>query len=133
VAQHDGDVAAYRLPCAHDLAAVETLQQPRKQLLAACITGKASAIDHDRIERSMARRAPLLSRVIEAACAHCAAALTSIIHVPSFVVAEFAWRARGVFDDVHLLARGYGWSEAAILALPGTRRRRYAALLRTAA
>jgi hypothetical protein len=53
-----------------------------------------------------------------------------VLHVPSFVVAELAALARSLFEEVHLIALAYGWSESDILKLPRTRRRLYAARLR---
>jgi hypothetical protein len=45
-------------------------------------------------------------------------------------VAAFVWEeieacAARLLDDVHVLARAYGWSERAILALPEMRRAAY--------
>jgi hypothetical protein len=123
----------YRLPTAGDALAVEGYTDAPRRLIAACVEAPVSAAPlRRRIERAMARRAPLLSRVIEAPCAACGALLRAIIHVPSFVAMELAREARSLFDDVHMLARGYGWHEAEILALPRVRRQRYVARLREA-
>lgn len=48
----------------------------------------------------------------------------------SFDIADYLWeeivgRARELLDDIHVLARAYGWSETQILALSDTRRSAY--------
>jgi hypothetical protein len=124
--------ATFRLPRAGDARDAEGLPDAPQQLLAACSSVEPTSPLARRIERALARVAPLLSRVISAPCAACTALLRATLHVPSFVVGELAWRAQGVFEDVHAIALGYGWPEGDILALPSARRRRYAALLREA-
>lgn len=124
------DGAAFRLPTAGDAAMAEIQADAPARLFAACVADDLAPLARRRIERAMARLAPLLSRVIAAQCVACSAVLRAVIHVPSFVIGELSVAAASVFDDVHLLARGYGWHEAEILALPRARRRRYAARLR---
>lgn len=48
----------------------------------------------------------------------------------SFDIADYLWeeidaRARELLDDIHMLARAYGWSESHILALSDARRAAY--------
>lgn len=125
------DGMPFRLPTAEDARRAEGAGDAAGRLLAACVDGP-EPIDgaRRRVERAMARLAPLLSRIVRVACAECGALTRAIIHVPSFVARIVAIEARGVFEDVHWLARGYGWREAEILALPRARRRLYAARLR---
>ena len=40
-----------------------------------------------------------------------------------------SYRPDSLLTDTHRIASAYGWSEAEILALPRTRRRRYADLI----
>lgn len=124
--------AKFRLPRAGDARDAEGLADAPERLLAACSAVEPTSPLARRIERALARVAPLLSRVISAPCAACTAVVRATLHVPSFVVGELAWRAQGVFEEVHAIALGYGWSEGDILALPSIRRRRYATLLREA-
>lgn len=124
------DGTAFRLPTAGDARAVEGHADAAERLLTACVDGKPGASLRRRIDRAITRLAPILSRVVAAPCAACQTTLRAVIHVPTFVLGELVWTARSVFDDVHVIASGYGWREADILALPRTRRRRYAANLR---
>jgi hypothetical protein len=47
------------------------------------------------------------------------------LDVPRFVAARAAADAEQILDEVHALARGYGWTEPEVLALPRRRRLRY--------
>ncbi len=123
----------FRLPTAGDVALIEGNGGAPRRLRAACLGTEPPAGRRRGIERAIAGCAPLLSRMIEAPCAHCGAGLEAIFHLPAFIVAELARQATAVFDDVHVLARGYGWREAEILSLPRVRRHHYAARLREAA
>lgn len=120
----------FRLPTAGDAAACEGDPNGPARLLAACIAQGLPPARRRKAEAALERGLPLLSRPIEAPCAACGHSINAHFHLPGFVVTELAWRTRSVFDEVHLLARGYGWSESQILDLPRDRRRRYAALLR---
>jgi hypothetical protein len=83
-----------------------------------------------RIERAIARMAPEVTGGVGGACPACGAAVEALFDVAGFVVAELRFHSAGVYADVDVLAAAYGWDEAAILALPGARRRRYAELVR---
>jgi hypothetical protein len=83
-----------------------------------------------RIEAAMAQLAPEVTGEVGGACPGCGALLTALFDVPAYVVTELRRLAAGVYEEVHLLAAAYGWAEAAILALPGARRRHYAGLVR---
>ena len=81
------------------------------------------------IGEAICLRDPHGETAIALACAACG----SPNDVP-FDMSTFLWEAlerhvSRIFADVHTLARGYGWSEDAILALPDARRRRYLTLL----
>ena len=120
----------FRLPTASDAAACEGDPEGPARILAACIPQGLSAARQRKAEAALEQGLPLLSRPIEAPCAACGEPITAHFHLPGFVMTELTWRTRSVFDEVHLLARGYGWSEGQILDLPRNRRRRYATLLR---
>lgn len=138
-----GEVAiTWRLPRAADLlmvAAEGDERVARAQLLASCVSSamrggdaldvadvlahdptigqrvaSAIAVEYDDVPTSLAIECP--------ACGHAA-------EVP-FSIEAFLWRevdtwARRLLQDVHTLARAYGWSERDILALSPARRRLY--------
>ncbi len=127
-----GEIAGtrFRLPTAGDVAACEAQAGAEDLLIERCTGHMLANPSRRRVERAIARMAPLLSRVVSAPCLACRATLRVLLHVPSFVVGEIAWSARTVFDEVHLIASAYGWREPEILALSAARRRRYAAAIR---
>jgi hypothetical protein len=124
--------ARFRLPLVADLLAVRDAASPGAALRARCLDAVTPARLRPRIERAIARMAPEVSGPVGGACPGCGATVEALFNVPGFVVAELRRQAAEVYADVHKLAGAYGWSEAAILALPGARRRRYAELVREA-
>lgn len=122
-----------QLPSAGDAARYEGDPDAPARLLANWMPANATAAQRRKADAALDQAMPLLSRSIEAPCAACSGTIYTQFHLPGFVMTELIWRTRSVFEDVHVLARGYGWSERQILDLPRSRRRRYTALLREAA
>jgi hypothetical protein len=75
------------------------------------------------------RIAPPLIGPVEGVCPQCASAVSAWFDPGAFVIAELGRRAVTIFEDVHLLASHYGWSEDAVLSLPRARRAAYVALI----
>lgn len=73
--------------------------------------------------------APPLAGPIEGTCPHCGGGISGWFDPGAFVIAELRARAAIIFEEVHLLASRYGWSEERILAMPGPRRAAYAELI----
>lgn len=121
----------FRPPRVADLLAVANERHPGAALRALCAPVKVGSA-RARIARAVARLAPEVSGEVGGACPDCGTALSVWFDVKTYVMTELRRLAGGVYAEVHLLARAYGWAEAAILALPGDRRRRYAALVRDA-
>jgi hypothetical protein len=124
------DGTPFRLPLVADLLAVRDAAEPGAALRALCQGPKTATRMRARIERVIARMAPEVSGHVGGICPACGAAIEALFDVSTFVVVELRRRAAEVYAEVHLLAVAYGWDEAAILALPGARRRRYAELVR---
>jgi len=129
-----GDGGAFRLPDGDDLLAIDGAAAADRLLAARCLRpangGLARRRWRRRAESAMAAMAPTLSGSVQGPCPECHATVEFLLDVPSFVLAELRAHAISVFDDVHRIAARYGWSETAVLALPRTRRLRYAALIR---
>jgi hypothetical protein len=129
-----GDGGAFRLPDGDDLVAIDGAAAADRLLAARCLrpadSGLAKGRWRRRAESAMAAMAPTLSGSVQGSCPECHATVEFLLDVPSFVLAELRAHAISVFDDVHRIAGRYGWSETAVLALPRTRRLRYAALIR---
>lgn len=66
--------------------------------------------------------------LLDLSCPACATAWESLLDVAAFVWTELAARAERLLQDVHVLARAYGWSEGEVLALGDSRRAAYLAL-----
>jgi hypothetical protein len=62
-------------------------------------------------------------------CAACGHSWRTHFDVVDYLWAEIDHLGRRMARDVHLLARAYGWSEAAVLALPAWRRDLYRAMI----
>jgi hypothetical protein len=63
-------------------------------------------------------------------CVACGASLSVVVDLAVFVSRDIGRRVATLMDEIDSLARAYGWSENAILALPPGRRRRYVAIVR---
>ena len=72
--------------------------------------------------------APPVDLEIEGACPECGAAFTATLPVAKFFISELR-QAGGIEREVHCLAWHYHWSEADILSLTRSRRRRYLDLI----
>lgn len=133
----------FRLPSGADLAALDPRADPaalRRELLARCVgearEGEAVCDPRelpeavaDAVAARMAELDPQADVQLALACPACGAEWQALFDIASFLWAELeAWAAR-TLRDVDALARAYGWSEAAILALSPWRRRCYLELV----
>jgi hypothetical protein len=135
----DGYRIAYRLPDSFDLAAAASspaLEDARAALLKRLVgpvsregadvplqalpSTAISALGEQLVEHS-----PLLELLLELQCPACGQRWTVLLDIAAFLWSEIASRARRLLQEVHLLARAYGWSEAQILALSARRRKMY--------
>jgi hypothetical protein len=124
------------LPTSRHLAEVTQTDDPDRaavDLLRACLASDAHIPDEP---DALAELIDAVGDVIETAdpwadlsitlpCPACARET-----IASFDIADYFWdeldkHARGLLDDIHLLASHYGWTEPDILALSDTRRAAY--------
>jgi hypothetical protein len=75
---------------------------------------------------------PAANIVVTIACAGCDRALAASVDLATFVARDLDRVVDDAFRDIDILASAYGWDEAAILALPPSRRRRYVTMIITA-
>jgi hypothetical protein len=121
----------FRLPAAGDLLAVMGTPRPDRELMRRCIqpetvTGKS----RNRAMGAMAAMSPSLSGEVQGQCPECHRPIDVYFDVQGYVLRELRNHAGSVYQDVHLLALNYRWSEESILRLPSSRRIFYAELLR---
>ncbi len=125
-----GSSARFRLPSGADLLAIQSEDDRERELERRCIEpAEVPAPLRRRIEAAMEALAPSLSGMLEGECPGCGATVHIGFDPQRYVLDELKQRAAFLFDEVHLLASRYRWAERDILALPQSRRARYAELV----
>jgi hypothetical protein len=131
--KHAGIDYSFRLPTQRDVA--EALKDGGMQALAgACLLeGDAEALNEpallDAVSIEFERADPLGYLAVGVHCPQCFAGSELELDVGELLWDELRDMADQLTGQVHALASAYGWSEAAILALPPERRRRYIELV----
>lgn len=129
----------FRLPTSDDLLALSGTQpgtEPERFLLGRCLRWAehegspvaASELPDELVQltgSAMNEHDPLAEIELACACPGCGHTWAAPLDVPAFLWTEVADFATRLLQDVHVLASGYGWREADILALTPTRRRAY--------
>jgi hypothetical protein len=134
----------FRLPNGGDLehAAARAATDPggaAREVLARCVRSVHDArgrpvdglppVVEAELPGRMAALDPQAELLLDAACPRCGAAFQALLDAGEYVLQEAARACAQLFRQVHLLAFHYHWSEEAILAMAGSRRRRYLGLL----
>lgn len=137
-----GEISAVVRPLTlADLAAAEglPLADAQAQLLrsgivavarrgSACDLATLSAESQAWLGDALAVADPQADLAVSLACGGCTTVWDERLDLCAFIVARLAALATRLVGEVHALAVAYGWSEAAILALPSHRRRTYRAM-----
>jgi len=125
----DGAEATYRFVSCGDQIAIEGRSDAEQELARRCIRpeGVAGSLRR-RVEAAMAKLAPNLIGDLDGVCPECGARIRVAFDPLRYVLGELREQAKFVFEEIHLIARHYHWSEKEILALPSARRARYAEL-----
>jgi len=92
-------------------------------------TGNAMGLLRNRLPQLLSDHDPQAEIRLSLRCPVCEHAFESIFDTASYLIAELSARGRTIFEEVHLIARRYHWSEEEILSLGVGRRRRYLALI----
>jgi hypothetical protein len=144
-----GQRLQFRLPNSLDLIAVSGIsnaEQMRQALLERCVleveggskkrlepraTWNPESLEsiHQAINQAMQQADPQAVIELNLNCPACTHRWAAIFDIASFLWREIDTWARRTLREVHRLARAYGWTEAEILALSGTRRRLYLELV----
>ncbi|SCE82981.1 hypothetical protein GA0070216_102353 [Micromonospora matsumotoense] len=77
------------------------------------------------VSAAMADRDPLGVVAVSLTCPSCGGTTEALLDVPAWAWQAADARVRRLLDEVHRLARAYGWSEAEVLALGPHRRAAY--------
>lgn len=127
---------AVRLPTSADLlnaARARGKEEARERLLAAVTSpplhGAASNGSEEEIARAIVELDPNSDVQLALCCPACAREWSAVFDIACWLVAELRSWSRRVLQEVHSLARAYGWSEAEILAMSATRRQSYLQLV----
>jgi hypothetical protein len=125
-----------QMPTSIDLAAAarcDTVDAARRELVRRCIRG-SQRDDNDvsfgdevvsAVEAELDRRAGVSAGVVQVTCPDCGNDWELELDVAGFMWREIEILAIRLLRQVDVLARRYGWSEQAILALSPGRRRFY--------
>jgi len=125
--QLDGTEVIGRLPSCADHIEIAGRSDAERELLRRCIRPEtAPARLRRKMESAMAKLAPSLYDELEGHCPECGATVRIFFDPMRYVLAELRERAIFVYEEVHLIAARYQWSEREILSMPGSRRARYA-------
>jgi len=126
------DGVRFRLPTSRDLAFAATFAGPEeaaKALFARlAIDARVDGWAEERItavEAALDAADPLAQVTLDVACEHCGEHFAAPLDIGALLWDELAAHAAAVVDDVHALARAYGWSEPEILAMSSARRALY--------
>lgn len=126
-----GAPVSFRLPTIADLRAATASADPERCLRERCVRPSVvSAALARRVSGAMAALAPSLAGAVTAHCPACGGGDLLRFDPVSYALSELRDAAAGLYDEVHLLASAFCWPEEAILALPRSRRARYAGLIR---
>jgi hypothetical protein len=119
----------FRLVTAADVLATQNLPDPETELARRTIRPEhASRRDVRRVQKAMEGLAPSLAQELEGSCPACGTTSRFFFNPQTFVQQELRYEAAFLYQDVHLLAKKYHWSEEMILSLPRPRRLHYAEL-----
>ena len=124
-----GTSVRFRLPTVADLLAASG-DQPADELFSRCVDapGLSPALAR-RLDRALSALAPNLDDLLGGSCPDCGQQVMMRFDPLAYTVAELRQAFSGIHLEAHELAAAYGWPEAAILALPRSRRRRYASII----
>jgi hypothetical protein len=106
-------------------------EHAERSLTARCVRpATVTAAVARRVSRAMTALAPPVGGTVTVRCPACGGTAQPWFDPVSYALAELRDAAAGLYEEVHLLASAFHWPEEAILALPRSRRAKYAVLIR---
>jgi hypothetical protein len=127
----DAGAVRFRLPTVNDLIAAgetATVGEASRMIVERCLENSADALAPETlaaVTTAMEKADPLALIELGGACPHCGQMWAAFLDVASFVWREVQSWAQRTLQEVHLLARAYGWREGEILELSSARRQAY--------
>jgi hypothetical protein len=128
------DGERFRLPTTRDLGAIAHHRNPDDALrsLVGLLVESTPASERTpdaawlaRLETALEAADPQADVSLNLTCSACAAACVVPFDIAGYLWTEVAARAQRLLDEVHCLARAYGWTEREILSLTEERRAAY--------
>jgi len=130
------DGLRFRRPTSRHLAQLvqgTDLEAAARQLLLACADSsellpqdeEALTAMLDEVESAIEEADPWVDITVGVRCPACAHEEAATLDIADLLWEEISSRAQSLLDDVHVLARAYGWSEPEVLALSDARRAAY--------
>jgi hypothetical protein len=125
-----GATARFRIPTVADLLAATSGDKPAETLSGRCVDApEISRALARRLDRALSALAPSLDDILGGSCPACGHEMTMRFDPLAYTLTELRNAFSGIHLETHALASAYGWPEEAILALPRSRRRRYASII----
>jgi hypothetical protein len=125
-----GATVRFSIPTVADLLEATSAGRPAQTLSARCIdAAEISPALARRLDRALAGLAPRLDDLLGGSCPACGHQVTMRFDPLAYTLAELRNAFSGIHLETHALAAAYGWPEQEILALPRSRRRRYASII----
>jgi hypothetical protein len=125
-----GATVRFRIPTVADLLAAAAYDRPAAELTSRCVdAAELSPALSRRLDRALSALAPNLDDLLGGSCPACGHQVTMRFDPLGYTLAELRQAFAGVHLEIHALAAAYGWAEDVILALPRSRRRRYASMI----
>jgi len=125
-----GTSVRFRVPTIADLLAAVSCDQPTAELSSRCVDApELSPALARRLDRALSALAPSLDDLLGGTCPSCGHTVTMRFDPLAYTLAELRQVFSGIHLEAHMLAAAYGWPETVILALPRSRRRRYASMI----
>ncbi|MFO7631075.1 MAG: hypothetical protein R6W76_00980 [Caldilinea sp.] len=128
---HNAGALRFRLPALDDLMAAGdavTIEDASQIIVRRCAQTLVEPLSPELvavIAAAMEQADPLAVIELGGACPNCGQAWSAFLDVASFLWSEVQTWAQRTLQEIHLLARAYGWREAEILEMSPMRRQTY--------
>ncbi len=125
-----GAAVRFTVPTVADLLEATSADGSAEWLSAHCVdAAEISSALARRLDRALAALAPSLDDLLGGSCPACGHEVTMRFDPLGYTLTELRTAFSGIYLETHALAAAYGWLEQEILALPRSRRRRYASII----